>query len=326
MPEEFDAPTELGIGPTLESPETTDTSSGQSEPSALFPPESSSESVRSESVSSLSSRPAPDETWRTADLRRLDLGTVPEDQREMLGNFQRQVRNAQGDSGARLEDLRRREEQLQSSQQELYGIQKAMAENQGGGGQRTGARSPARRQSINEMLSDPGARLDRDTRNGLGLVQSAIQEALEPYRGLLDQFPQIQRSVGQLTEARTGQLRNTFVTQSSEARVKYGDDIDNYADYVYRMTGTDPNTGLPMSEPLINRATGRPHTVESAYRMASGLTDTEAQGLRADDAIERQNAQDAMAGNVGGPTGQPAGMLTEAQARAELQDLGFGGR
>jgi hypothetical protein len=192
---------------------------------------------------------------------------------------------------------------------------------------RAQGRQQPQQQSLDQLLQNP--RLDRDTRNGMMLVQRAVNEAIAPFKDLLEQFPQIQQQLGQINEERSGQLRQNFVNQASEARSKYGDDIDNYAADVYRMTGIDPQSGLPISEPLINRATGQPHTVESAYLMVSGKMQQMADEMRGEDAQIRREAQDGMAG-VGAGAGVPAnvgtGTLTEDQAKAELRDLGFGNR
>lgn len=322
MPEETNAPTELGIGPVLESPERTDQNDGQQD--SLFPPSQNGESVHSSDTPGQGQGGSADEfNWRSVnDLRRLDLSTVPERQREMYEHFQRQVRTAQGDSSARLEDLRRREQMLEDRQNEVLKLQQHVAQQPN---DPRAAGQQQRPQSLDQMLQNP--RLDRDTRNGMMLVQRALNDALEPFRPLLEQFPHIQQQMGQISQERSGQLRQNFVNQASEARAKFGDDIDNYAADVYRMTGTDPESGLPISEPLINRATGQPHTVESAYLMVSGKMQQMANGMREEDASLRREAQDGMAGvgaGAGVPTSTGTGTLNEDQAKAELRDLGFG--
>lgn len=327
MPEEEVEAPELGFGPVETEPGDAETS--DAEPSALLSPEEdeSLEPAPPAATSDDDAGPAPAFDLSTVDFRRDKPEDWPEEYREALTKQQRQFKDVQGDRGRELADQRRREEALIAREQALIERERKTATPAVPSLEAT-ASAGQRAEKIAELLDNP--ELDKDTRSALMLIARSIEEAkaytdaqLEQYQPLLETFPEVQRVVGSMTAAEKANQRIALMTEVDEAVAEYsGAEIDTHSDFIMRALGLEKR-GTEyerVAPPLVNPATGQPHTVKSAYELAAGITGQAAQAARSE---EKQIREEAKAGAaeltaVGSPPGEP---LSEDQVKAKVREI-----
>jgi len=324
MPEESvaDAP-DIGLGNPSESPSTEDTVAE----GGLFAPEPelapSDDATNNQDASTANV----DFDWNKVDLRRANREDVPEAYRSQFDVMQAHVKNIQAEGSRRMQDIQQREQQLQQRQREFDEVKNQIAALQAAQQQ---PMSAAQQRKVAELLNDPNT--DPETRQALSLVDSLLKERFDELVGdrfkqmeeLNKTLPQMQEFVSQLTQAQTKKHFDGLAQQVEEAKAEYGDAVNDFADDIRRALGMDDKWN-PVQAPLINRATGKPHTIRTAYELYAGITAQKSQAARAEDQRIRTTAKQSVSA-TSATTARPSnGSLSESELDAELSKLGFGG-
>jgi len=310
LPDEAEAPA-VGIGPAPASPDT------QGDPAPFMVPGSDlAPSAPSQDGPEPDTAPAEAFDWTSVDLRRTKAEDVPEKYRPAFTKMQQQYKAAQADTSQRVEDLRRREQALETQQHRILSLQEQLSRPQ------TPAQQAKVRESFSDILQKPD--LEQDTRAALSLFDGELQDRLEkaigPLKALADRVPQLEQTIYQLTlKDRDAQVRN-FALEVDEARAVYGDDVDAHAEKILRLRGLD-RTLNQVAAPEINPVTRKPYTVSELTAIFNGTTAVVAQGARSEDASIRGAARSSARSAPATPGPSGTGKLSEAEARAEVRSI-----
>lgn len=320
MPEEsvVDAP-DIGLGNPSEIPDNDTGSEG-----GLFAPEPDESEPSSDAADDQDASPAEASfDWNKVDLRRASRNDVPEQYRAQFDVMQNHVKSIQAEGSRRMQDIQQREQQLQQRQREIDEVKAQVAALQ--------AQRPTTQQQrkVAELLNDPNT--DVETRQALTLVDTLLKERFEEMVGdrfkKVDEFqktlPQMQHFVQQMADARHKEHFDGLAQQVKDAKGEYGDAVNAYADDIRHLLGMNEDW-QPVAQPRVNRATGQPHTIRTAYELLAGVTAQASQVARAEDQRIRTSAKRSVA-SPSATTARPGnGTLSESELDAELVKLGFG--
>ena len=261
--------------------------------------------------------------WNTVDYRRTDPKDVPEQYRPAFERMQKQAREAQAEGTRQLEDARRQQQDIEAQRKELIALQRDLVTS---GRQTTqqDQKDAARevKKKATELLNDPA--VDAETRKGLVLVRDMASEIVaDAVAGLEKKFEErlkpLSDTVQTFSAREHTERRNALAAQVTDAKDKYGADVDAYTDEICRALGLNDKFE-PVGKPLLNRATGKPHTVASAYELYSGKTAAQAQEARSEDAAIRSGTK-ANARSPSSATLPTNGKMSESDLRAAVDKL-----
>lgn len=330
MPDEIIGDSDdLGIGPTIQDPAQKDTPAPPPAP-LLAPPQEKSQAAPPESAPDDQKTGLPEKVdWSKVNFRRGKETDVPESHREEFRHRQREWREYQAENSRREQDISRREQDLEARQHDLETrmsrleqIEKRLSEAPPTPTNQAEAGRAARR--VSDMLKDP--ELDEDTRSALELMQQAFEELWTERMGdRLEKIDKIVPRIEQMEVNEAQTFRTNLRSQIDEAEALYGTDINEYTVLIRRALGLS-SQWKQVDEPIINPATGQPHTVTSLYELFSGITARKAATMRAEDADIRDSFKKAAAPAASRPSPPATGDISESEARAELRSAGFGRR
>lgn len=323
MPEEsvVDAP-DIGLGNPSETPDTSE----QVAEGGLFAPEPDASAPSSDAADSPNASTADtDFDWDKVDLRRARPEDVPEQYRPQFKVMQKQVKAMQAESTRQMQDLQRREQDLQSRSSEMETLKQQIAQLQQAQQQPMTAEQ---KQKVAQLLNDPNT--DAETRQALMLVDTLLQERFQELVGdklakleeLQGVVPQFQQFVDTMTKQQYKAHFDGLATQVQEAKADHGDDVNAYADDIKRIMGLGEDW-MPSGRPMINRATGEPYTIKSAYEFLSGKTAQQSQQARAEDLRIRTEAKKSVSQGPASTAPPNNGGLSESELDAELGKLGW---
>lgn len=338
------SPDEVGdaIGITAASPAPDTAKAEPKPPATLFaPPDSEPAPVPSASPDDeKKAGPAPTPDWSKADYRRGKETDFPEEHRAEFRHRQEEWKAYQADNSRREADLVRREadaeareKRVEEQTNRLEAIEERLSKAPATSEKKAGLEDA--KEEVEDILSQRD--LEPDVRDAVELVDRRIEMALKKLN-LSDRLEKIDQALPTLdsltkqqqeqAEDRARQDRGGFFKQIAEAGDLYGEDINIYTKEIAWRCGFEwserAKTWVRFQPATINRATGEPHTVMSAYEHESGITARKTTTMRETDAKIKKDTKKA--GDPGSSTSAPpiSGELSESEARSEARALGFG--
>ena len=232
----------------------------------------------------------------SVDILRVDVSTIPEDQRALVLNAQTRMRDIQGMGERQSNELAQKVKALEQAQQA------AMVE-------RT---VDSRLAGLQEQ--DEFSNLTPQQRQALDTVDQRIEAKIADLRALTARFEQVEQQVNSINTTQQQGQQNAIQQEINVARAQYGNDLDVYTQQIVALKNT------------ANPRTGQAYTVTEAYEMVSGKASQLSANMTNANHVVRNGTKQQIAPSI---TSAPAeangegGPLTSQELRQGLASLGF---
>ena len=238
---------------------------------------------------------------QSVDIRRTKLDDIPESHRAYFEPAYKALKNLESGYTKRDQDLAEAQRRANDAEQEWRNrIQQIAAPPQ-----------PTQAEQLAEQLSSPN--MSDEQRQGVEVVKQLIAAETQPMIAALQDMQGIVPTVQQWQQQQQTESHDKLASEIDDARNTHGDDIENYSQQIAALINT------------VNPQTNEAYTVRESYELVTGKAQAVANAARQTDADIRQATKNQITSPSSTPVVSQSGQgdLSVAQARAELEALGF---
>lgn len=248
--------------------------------------------------------------WDTVDYTKLDINKLPKEYQPLA----RQAKKMQASFTRAQQAVREKERLLDSNLTQMQQLQRMAPQTQQG----QPAVPPSEVQQLQSFLSEYGFTPEVAGYQEYALVAKMIQDARKQDQGQISQLVQVVQQLYNAQQQVTGHIQQTQVQPYNEqfqAALDAGHDADDIRQYAGVLT--------TMVDQVVNPATGKPHTIQSAYELVSGRAAARSAEMQGQAASAKRNARTRTSIPTNGAASASNGSMTDAELKSELRKLGF---
>lgn len=248
--------------------------------------------------------------WESVDYTKLDINKLPEQYRPLA----RQAKKMQASFTRAQQAVREKERLLDSNLTQMQQLQRMAPQAQND----QATAPPSEVQQLQSFLGNYGFTPETAGYQEYALVAKMIHDARQQDLQQINQLAQVVSQLYQAQQQVTGHIQQTQVqpyNEQFEAAVSAGHDPDDIRQYAQAL--------IPLVDQIVNPATGKPHTIQSAYELVSGKAAQRSAEMQTQAQGARRQARTRTSVPPNGSSSASNGQMTDAELKAELRKLGF---